>query len=176
VAVAARGVAAETRMLVTGPNGVGKSSLLAVLAGALDPTVGTVMHARGLRIGWLPQEGSFSDGSVPALEAFAAGRPGDPEEHHATLVGLGLLPPRALRTPVDRLSVGQQRRLALARLVTSDPHVLLLDEPTNHLSLSLVEELEAAVLASPLAVVAVSHDRWLRSRWPGERMPLAGSR
>ncbi|NIR43041.1 MAG: ABC transporter ATP-binding protein, partial [Gemmatimonadetes bacterium] len=66
----------------------------------------------------------------------------------------------------------QQRRLALARLLTSDPHVLLLDEPTNHLSLSLVEELEEAVLASPLAVVLVSHDRWLRRRWTGDHLAL----
>ncbi len=165
-------ISADTRLLVTGPNGAGKSSLLAVLAGALEPEHGRVMIARGLRIGWLPQEGTFSDPSETALHVFAAGRPGLPEDHQAELVGLGLLPPRDLHTPVGLLSVGQQRRLALARLLTSGPHVLLLDEPTNHLSVTLVEELEDAVLGSTLPVVAVSHDRWLRRRWAGETLHL----
>jgi macrolide transport system ATP-binding/permease protein len=173
VAIDALDVNADTRLLVTGPNGAGKSSLLAVLTGALEPERGRVMLARGLRIGWLPQEGAFPDPTATALQVFAAGRAGAPEDHQADLVGLGLLPPRDIHTPVGRLSVGQQRRLALARLLTSSPHVLLLDEPTNHLSLTLVEELEAAVLGTRLPVVAVSHDRWLRRRWTGEELRLA---
>ena len=172
VAINALDVTADTRLLVTGPNGAGKSSLLAVLAGALEPERGRVMLARGLRIGWLPQQGAFPDPTATALQVFAAGRAGAPEDHQADLVGLGLLPPRDVHTPVGRLSVGQQRRLALARLLTSSPHVLLLDEPTNHLSLTLVEELEAAVLGSSLPVVAVSHDRWLRRRWTGDELRL----
>ena len=165
-------VSADTRLLVTGPNGAGKSTLLAVLAGALTPERGRVMVARGLRIGWLPQEGGFADPTASALQVFAAGRPGVPEDHQGDLVGLGLLPPRDVHTPVGRLSVGQQRRLALARVLASGPQVLLLDEPTNHLSLTLVEELEEAVLGSKLPVVAVSHDRWLRRRWTGDELRL----
>jgi macrolide transport system ATP-binding/permease protein len=172
VALPALDVNADTRLLVTGPNGAGKSSLLAVLAGAIEPDEGRVMYGRGVRIGWLPQEGAFPDPSVPALHAFAAGRPGAPEEHQSELASLGLLAPADLRTPVGRLSVGQQRRLALARLLTARPHVLLLDELTNHLSLSLLEEMEEAVLGSGLAVVVVSHDRWLRRRWSGDRLKL----
>jgi macrolide transport system ATP-binding/permease protein len=168
-------VAGDTRLLVTGPNGAGKSSLLAVLAGALAPVGGRVMVARGLRIGWLPQEGAFPDPSASALAVFAAGRPGVPADHQGDLVGLGLLPPRDVQTPIGRLSVGQRRRLALARLLTSNPQVLLLDEPTNHLSLSLVEELEEAVLAAELPVVAVSHDRWLRRRWAGDVLHLTSA-
>jgi macrolide transport system ATP-binding/permease protein len=170
ITIDALDVSADTRLLITGPNGAGKSSLLAVLAGALEPERGRVMLARGLRIGWLPQEGAFPDPTATALQVFAAGRAGAPEDHQADLVGLGLLPPRDVHTPVGRLSLGQQRRLALARLLTSSPHVLLLDEPTNHLSLTLVEELEAAVLGSKLPVVAVSHDRWLRRRWTGDEL------
>jgi macrolide transport system ATP-binding/permease protein len=172
ITIDALDVSADTRLLITGPNGAGKSSLLAVLAGALEPERGRVMLARGLRIGWLPQEGAFPDPTATALQVFAAGRAGAPEDHQADLVGLGLLPPRGVHTPVGRLSLGQQRRLALARLLTSSPHVLLLDEPTNHLSLTLVEELEAAVLGSKLPVVAVSHDRWLRRRWTGDELRL----
>ena len=70
------------------------------------------------------------------------------------------------------MSVGQQRRVALARLVVDDPDVLLLDEPTDHLSLALVEELEAALGGREGALVVVSHDRWLRRRWEGDRLAL----
>jgi macrolide transport system ATP-binding/permease protein len=89
------------------------------------------------------------------------------------LADLGLLPPRDIGRPVGELSVGQRRRLALAVLIADPPHVLLLDEPTNHLSLTLVEELEEALLAAPGAIVAASHDRWLRRHWPGRELPLA---
>lgn len=172
ITLAALDVSADTRLLVTGPNGAGKSSLLAVLAGALEPVHGRVMTAPGLRLGWLPQEGGYPDLSATALQVFAAGRAGVPEDHQAELVGLGLLPPRDVQIPVGRLSVGQQRRLALARLLASRPQVLLLDEPTNHLSLTLVEDLEEAVLKSRLPVVAVSHDRWVRRRWSGGELRL----
>ena len=88
------------------------------------------------------------------------------------LVELGLLAPRDVDRPVEVLGVGQRRRLALAVLLAQPPHLLLLDEPTNHLSLSLAEELEAALGRAPGAVVVASHDRWLRRRWPGERLTL----
>ncbi|TDC50185.1 ABC-F family ATP-binding cassette domain-containing protein [Jiangella ureilytica] len=162
-------VTADTRLMVTGRNGSGKSSLLAVLAGVLEPETGEVLRSRRLRIGWLPQTGSFPDPSLTAVQAFAAGRPGPAGEYQAELAGLGLLPGPALATPVGALSVGQQRRLALARLLVTRPQVLLLDEPTNHLSLGLVEELEEAVDGAGLAVVVVTHDRWARRRWQGER-------
>ena len=70
------------------------------------------------------------------------------------------------------LSVGQQRRLALALVVLADADVLLLDEPTNHLSLRLVDELEEAVDATPATVLVASHDRWLRRRWGGREVHL----
>lgn len=162
-------VTRDTRLMITGRNGSGKSSLLSVLAGALEPETGDVLRSRRLRIGWLPQTGSFADPSLTAVQAFAAGRPGPADEYQAELAGLGLLPGPALATPVGALSVGQQRRLALARLLVTRPQVLLLDEPTNHLSLGLVEELEAAVDGAGLAVVVVTHDRWARRRWHGER-------
>ncbi|NEE01331.1 ABC-F family ATP-binding cassette domain-containing protein [Phytoactinopolyspora halotolerans] len=172
VRIPALDVAADTRLLVTGPNGSGKSSLLAVLAGALDPGAGRVLHARGLRIGWLPQTGVFSDPGLSALAVFATGRPGPPEDYQHELARLGLLRGSEFHTPVGRLSVGQQRRLALARMLASRPHVLLLDEPTNHLSLTLLEELEEAVAGAHLPVVLVTHDRWTRRRWDGDRMSL----
>ena len=75
--------------------------------------------------------------------------------------------------PLLALSLGQQRRLALAVLLADPPDVLLLDEPTNHLSLLLVTELEAAIPGYPGTVVVASHDRWLRRNWTGQRFEMA---
>ena len=88
------------------------------------------------------------------------------------LVDLGLLRGRDLHRPVGALSIGQQRRLALALIIARPPHLFLLDEPTNHLSLTLATELEDALGEYPGAVVVASHDRWLRSRWTGATLAL----
>lgn len=84
----------------------------------------------------------------------------------------GLISARDENRPVGVLSVGQQRRLALAVLLADPPEVLLLDEPTNHLSLLPVTELEAGIPHYPGAVVVAPHDRWLRRGWAGETLRL----
>jgi macrolide transport system ATP-binding/permease protein len=166
-------VAAGDHLLVHGPNGAGKSTLLRVLAGE-DPDAGAVR--RHGRIGHLPQEVDFPEPRRSVLTVFAQGRPGHPDEHRARLLSYGLFHPDALDTPVGGLSVGQRRRLALARLLASEHDLLLLDEPTNHLSLVLVEELEQALADYRGALVVVSHDRTLRSRFPGARLEMRAGR
>lgn len=84
----------------------------------------------------------------------------------------GLLHPRDQNRPVETLSTGQQRRLALAIILADPPEVLLLDEPTNHLSLMLATELEDSIEDYPGAIVVVSHDRWLRNRWTNRLIHL----
>ncbi|HEX5512327.1 MAG TPA: ABC-F family ATP-binding cassette domain-containing protein [Actinomycetales bacterium] len=165
VAVRALDIAHDTMLLVTGPNGAGKSSLLHVLAGVLGPDAGAVHRARGVRVGLLAQETRWSDPSATVVSAFAGGRDADLDEQVKALLDVGLLHPRDLHRPVGDLSVGQQRRVALARVVVEAPDVLLLDEPTDHLSLALVEELEEALRRRGGPLVVVSHDRWLRGRW-----------
>jgi macrolide transport system ATP-binding/permease protein len=167
-------VGATDRLLVTGANGCGKSTLLAVLAGQLAPTAGSVHRRRGLRVGLLEQDTVFAEPDRPAVEVYRAAV-GAARAEAMPLGGLGLLPPREHGKPVGDLSVGQRRRLALAILVAATPHVLLLDEPTNHLSLALVTELEDALRTSPGAVVAATHDRWLRRTWEGRRLDLGAS-
>ncbi|MFI6939903.1 ribosomal protection-like ABC-F family protein [Streptomyces sp. NPDC050418] len=163
------------RLLVTGENGAGKTTLLRVLAGDLEPDAGTVR--RPARIGYLAQELPVRSTRLPLLDAFAAGRPGPPDEHAHLLLSLGLFREEDLHVPVAALSAGQQRRLQLAVLVTRPADLLVLDEPTNHIALDLVEDLETALAAYPGAVVVVSHDRDFRERFVGERMELkAGER
>jgi macrolide transport system ATP-binding/permease protein len=163
-------VTAGQRLLVTGPNGAGKTTLLDVLAGALQPERGAV--ARHGVVGYLPQETVVRHPRRTVLAAFAEGRPGAPDDHAEKLASLGLFREADFATPAGALSVGQRRRLALARLLVLESDVLLLDEPANHLSLALVEELEAALAGYPGAVVMVSHDRLLRHRWRGDELEL----
>ncbi|MFJ9207321.1 ribosomal protection-like ABC-F family protein [Streptomyces sp. NPDC102264] len=172
--VAGLRVKAGERLLVTGPNGAGKTTLLRILADELRPDSGTVRHTG--RIGYLPQDLPAVPSGLPLLHAFATGRPGLPEEHAGELLGLGLFRPDDLGVPVTALSVGQRRRLELARLVTRPADLLILDEPTNHMALSLVEELEEALTAYEGAVVVVSHDRGFRARFTGGRLELRAGR
>ncbi|WP_406419055.1 ribosomal protection-like ABC-F family protein [Streptomyces sp. NBC_01614] len=167
-------IAPGQRLLVTGENGAGKTTLLRVLAGDLEPDAGAVR--RPARIGYLAQELPPRSTRLPLLAAFAAGRPGLPEEYAERLLALGLFREEDLHVPVAALSAGQQRRLQIAILVTRPADLLVLDEPTNHIALDLIEDLEAALAAYPGAVVAVSHDRGFRERFTGERLELRAGR
>lgn len=164
-------IAPATRLLVTGANGAGKSTLLGLLAGRLPADRGAVHRRRGLRVGLLEQDVRFADPDA-SPRAIYERTLGERRAERVPLAGLGLVAPRDLDRPVGRLSVGQQRRLALALVIASPPHVFLLDEPTNHLSLALAGELEEALGGYPGAVVIASHDRWLRRRWDGETLSL----
>ncbi|MFJ4942243.1 putative ABC transporter ATP-binding protein YheS [Streptomyces sp. ADI96-15] len=161
------------RLLVSGGNGTGKSTLLAALAGRLDQG-GEVRHRPGLRVGLLAQDTRFRRPERTARTVYAEAL-GAARAEAVPLSQLGLLAAADLDKPVAELSVGQRRRLALALLVAHPPELLLLDEPTNHLSPRLSDELEAALGPGPGAVVMASHDRWLRARWRGRELRL-GSR
>ena len=164
-------VEAQSRVLVTGANGAGKSTLLSVLAGRIVPLVGTVQRRRGLRVELLEQDVRFADPTQTPRRIYELAL-GERRAETVPLSGLGLIAPRDLDREVGTLSVGQQRRLALALIMARPPHVFLLDEPTNHLSLTLATELEEALGGYPGAVVVASHDRWLRERWSGEVVSL----
>jgi macrolide transport system ATP-binding/permease protein len=162
------------RLLVTGPNSAGKTTLMRVLSGELQPEEGTVR--RPGRVGHLHQEETTWPPGLTVVQAFARGRAGDLDEHAETLLSLGLFSPADLRQRVDDLSYGQRRRIELARLVTEPVDLLLLDEPTNHLSPALVEELEEALTTYKGALVIVTHDRRIRERFTGTRLQLRASR
>ncbi len=165
-------LAPDARLLVTGPNGVGKSTLLGVLAGRIAPDAGLVHRRKGLRVAVLDQDVRWADPARTPRELYHRAV-GERRAAELPLAELGLLPARELDRPVGRLSIGQQRRTALALIVARPPHVFLLDEPTNHLSLALATELEDALGGYPGAVVVASHDRWLRRRWRGRELSLS---
>ena len=165
------------KLLVTGPNGSGKSTLLSVLAGQLTPDSGS-LTVTGVRTGYLTQDVALPDphdrGDDRTVERAYRDLVGEELADEVPLSTFGLIHPRDESRPLVELSLGQQRRVALAVLLADPPEVLLLDEPDNHLSLSLVTALEEAIPAYPGAVVVASHDRWLRDRWTGERLELSG--
>ncbi|MDI3194328.1 ABC-F family ATP-binding cassette domain-containing protein [Pseudarthrobacter sp. AL07] len=152
---------AGEKILITGPNGAGKSTLLSVLAGTLEPVEGSVQ--RPARIGYLQQELELPQRpALRLLPAFAAGLGGNIDEHAEALLRLGLFRTSEFHVPVGSLSAGQQRRLALARLLLGGYGTLIVDEPTNHLAPVLVEQLEEALVGFTGTLVMVSHDRALR--------------
>jgi len=156
-------VPAGGKLLVTGANGSGKSSLLGVLAGDVRPDSG-VVEVSARRTGLLVQDVAFEHPQRSARQTYDQVL-GPERAQWRPLHDLGLLHPRETGKPVADLSVGQRRRLALAILVARSPDLLLLDEPTNHVSPGLAGELEEALGTAPGTVVLASHDRWLRRRW-----------
>ncbi|MER5840343.1 MULTISPECIES: TlrC/CarA/OleB/SrmB family ABC-F type ribosomal protection protein [Streptomyces] len=162
------------RLLVTGPNGAGKTTLLRVLSGELEPDGGSVRA--GCRVGHLRQDETPWPPEATVLRAFAHGRDGYLDDHAEKLLSLGLFSPSDLRRRVGDLSYGQRRRIEIARLVSDPMDLLLLDEPTNHLTPVLVEELEQALVDYRGAVVVVTHDRRMRSRFTGARLTMEHGR
>ncbi|MGC0363796.1 macrolide transport system ATP-binding/permease protein [Rhodococcus sp. 27YEA15] len=162
------------RLVVTGPNGAGKSTLLRVLAGELHPSTGFVRRPPGIRLGFLRQETDLplhrraSEAYSAHLDALITAGTLEPSDAIG-LSQLGLLRARESSKQIGELSMGQQRRLDLAMVLATKPHVLLLDEPTNHLSVALVDELTDALAATRAAVILSTHDRQLLrdvSSWP----------
>ncbi|WP_333810848.1 ABC-F family ATP-binding cassette domain-containing protein [Timonella senegalensis] len=173
-------VAPASRLLITGANGTGKSTLMRVLAGTLEPTRGYRTALGDARIGVVTQESEIDRLVRPdenpscfdlyarlALELLQSGKL-DPN-NVVPVAFLGLLSEETLDRPIRELSVGQRKRFELACALLAMPNVLLLDEPTNHLSIDLVDDLTQALMKTSAAVIVATHDRRMRADfedWP----------
>jgi ATP-binding cassette subfamily F protein uup len=159
------GVSAGDRIGVVGRNGAGKSTLLGLLAGTTAPDEGRVARTAGLRLGYLPQQDQLA-GTVGQI-VFGGGPGKVPWEADPRVRAIvaELLPGIGLDAEAGRLSGGEGRRVALAALLVAERDVLLLDEPTNHLDIEAIDwlgrHLRDRTGNGNLAVIIVSHDRWL---------------
>jgi len=156
-------VGAGDRVCLVGRNGSGKSTLLKVAAGLAHPDGGRCFVQPGATVRYLPQEPDFA-GFSSTLAYVEAGLVGDAaadrQRARYLLEQLGLT---GAEEP-GRLSGGEARRTALARVLAPEPDILLLDEPTNHLDLPGIEWLERELSVMRSALVLISHDRRLLER------------
>ena len=137
-------IAERQRVGLIAKNGTGKSTLLSVLSGKEGYDSGEIIFRRDLRLGMLEQSPVF-DPSESVLDA-CFNHQGDPEKVLKAKQVLTQLKIRDLEQPMGQLSGGQQKRVALANVLITDPDLLILDEPTNHLDLEMIEWLEGFLL------------------------------
>jgi len=146
------------RILITGPNGCGKTTLLKAIANNLPLDEGEIRSAPTVKIAFLDQDVELLPMDQTPLQYFETRFQLSEEDlrrelHKAALGGVNLL-----NRPFSTLSTGQRKRMMLLALILEKPNVLLLDEPTNHLDFITLEAFEKALLAFQGAIVAVSHD------------------
>ena len=151
------------RVGVVGPNGGGKTTLLRILTGELEPDSGERWAGDGITIGYLSQAAGGLRNDLPVIDALRAGRSMSEDAAVRALMGF-LFDYEQCRRPVASLSGGERTRLAFLGLMHDAPNCLVLDEPTNHLDIDSIEALEDALEAYDGTVVAVSHDRYFLDR------------
>jgi ATPase subunit of ABC transporter with duplicated ATPase domains len=148
------------RVAVVGPNGGGKTTLLAALTGEAPLSGGGRLIGPAVRFGRLDQSRSLFSGSPTLLDGFTAATGVLPEEARSTLAKFGLGSDHVHRGAAA-LSPGERTRAHLAAFMVAGINCLVLDEPTNHLDLPAIEQLEAALDGFAGTVLLVTHDRWM---------------
>ena len=143
-------------------NGTGKSTLLSILSGKEGYDSGDIVFRRDLKVGFLEQTPQF-DPEESVLDA-CFNHQGDPEKVLRAKQVLTQLKIRDLEQPMGQLSGGQQKRVALANVLLTEPDLLILDEPTNHLDLEMIEWLEGFLQRGNRTLLMVTHDRFFLDR------------
>lgn len=143
-------------------NGTGKSTLLSILSGKEGYDSGEIIFRRDLRVGMLEQAPDF-DPAESVLDA-CFNHKDEPEKVLKAKQILTQLKIRDLVQPMGQLSGGQQKRVALANVLITDPDLLILDEPTNHLDLEMIEWLEGFLNRGNKTLLMVTHDRFFLDR------------
>lgn len=151
------------RIGLVGANGVGKSTLLKVILGELEPKSGKVKRGTKLEVAYFDQLRDQLDLTKTVMDNLAEGRESininGKERHVMSYLGDFLFSPKRVRSPVSSLSGGERNRLLLARLFSKPSNMLVLDEPTNDLDIETLELLEEMLANYPGTVLLVSHDR-----------------
>ncbi len=152
------------RLGITGPNGTGKSTLLKLALGQMEPSAGRIHTGNSLRVGYLDQHGDVLDSTRTVLDEARQVRPDLAAEKVRDRLGAFLFSGDDVFKQCGDLSGGQRNRLMLCKLVLAEPDVLVMDEPTNHLDIASRERLEAALKDYTGTIIAVSHDRYFLDR------------
>jgi ATP-binding cassette subfamily F protein 3 len=164
------------RVVLVGANGSGKTTLLRALLGDHRLDSGDVRLSPSARTGYLPQSGRAAEIADHTTPVDAVRATGMSETEARRFLHRFLFASDGALTPIERLSYGERRRLALARLVLDGANLLLLDEPTNHLDIPSREAFEAALDAYEGAMLAVTHDRYFIERFAQRVLTIDGGR
>jgi len=155
------GVDMESRVAIVGPNGVGKSTLLKMLYGKVEPVKGDLKKHRQLRIGWFDQHSNESLNGEVAPVDYLSGKFGIDYQAARKNLGMVGLQAHAHTIKIKDLSGGQKSRVALAELSLGAPDILILDEPTNNLDIESIHALADAIEDFGGGVLMVTHDERL---------------
>ena len=155
-------IAEGQRVGLIAQNGTGKSTLLSILTGDEGYESGDIIYRRDLRVGYLPQSPHF-DPQESVLDA-CFNHKGEEEKVLRAKQILTQLKITDLNQPMGQLSGGQQKRVALANALITEPDFLILDEPTNHLDLQMIEWLEGFLSRGNRSLLMVTHDRFFLDR------------
>lgn len=156
------GISEGQRVGLIAKNGTGKSTLLSVLTGHEGYDSGSIIYKKDLKVGYLEQAPRFSPDDTVLDACFNHER--EEEKVLRAKQVLTQLKIRDLSQPMRELSGGQQKRVALANVLLTEPDFLILDEPTNHLDLDMIEWLEGYLSRSSMTLLMVTHDRFFLDR------------
>lgn len=158
----------DDRLGFIGPNGCGKSTLMKMLTGSVQPDEGEIIKGETVRIGYFAQENREMESDIRVIDYIR-----DTAEYIQTAKGQAsasqmlerfLFPPELQYTPLCKLSGGEKRRLYLLKVLMEAPNVLILDEPTNDLDIATLTILEDYLDSFQGIVITVSHDRYFLDR------------
>ncbi len=155
-------IAERQKVGLIAKNGMGKSTLLSLLSGKDGYDSGDIIYRRDLKVGFLEQVPVFDPNDTVLDACF--NHHGDEEKVLKAKQILTQLKIRNLQQPMGQLSGGQQKRVALANVLITEPDLLILDEPTNHLDLEMIEWLEGFLNRGNKTLLMVTHDRYFLDR------------